>query len=178
MQNYSIKKVKSQNQWRAFSWLLVYIGIFAVGLMRVNIEYSGVCDRTSIGKYMNGFYIIWGVTVAVSLFWWYGLTRNSGGLRKYLEENSFISGLLAIIAVWVVSIVLFNWGCQGIKDINGILQSAKYIFSVPCIFILNMYVFPPINIQEVILPTTISIRKFFVMGIFLAIIIANIWIFS
>lgn len=131
-------------------WFVIYGLLFIAINSRVQVQFKGVTADDMIVGYMNGIKIVLIAVIILSGLWWYFLVVNQGKAREYFECCTFGCAIFFICVSIIVAVGIYFY-VPGIYDMNRKMHYLWYIFDFVMAFILNMYAFPPRNVQMVMM---------------------------
>lgn len=159
----SISYMKSQNRNRMIVWgvvLLACVLLIQMIPMWYLEEYNvGSVDSFNRKIVEEGLYI-----GALAILWWFLTTSKYEfcfGLHNYFERHSFTGALLFNILAFLGLLVFISGEGNKIYTDNNRYYFLRCPLILPAMFVFLMYIAPPINIQEVLLPKK-ALRSVFV----------------
>lgn len=167
----SISYMKSQNRNRMIVWVVVLL-VCILLIRMIPMWYMEENNAESVNSFYQkiveeGLYI-----GLLAILWWFLTTSRYEfcfGLHNYFERHSFAGALLFdVLAFLGLLFFIFGEGNRIHTD-NNRYYFLRCPLILPAIFVCLMYIAPPINIQEVLLPK--KILRFVVVALTVLLII-------
>ena len=154
----------------AIVYVLIGGGIYKC----INRDFAYLAQKEFVQRSMNEYYrgILWSFAVALVLnvLWWW-LATNKRFIRQSFEKYSILY-VIILGGVLFASIAAITNVYRGIIDDLGTEHVLRYGYCIGGGFLINIFLFPPQTIKDVILPGGRWLRV--IISLIIAVVIISI----